>query len=112
MATKNDETRIAAEIVSVLPAGIARACSGDREAIRFSVSAPGLKLRSIVLSRASLRRLIDDPARAIKIEYLQRDLVQSAGRRAEFRYPRLTRAVSAAKARRAFPLSLPIASVV
>lgn len=112
MAMKNDETRIAAEIVSVLPAGIARACSGDRETIRFAVSAEGLKLRSIVLRRESLRRLLDDPARAIKIEYLQRDLIRSAGRRAEFCYPRVTRPVAATSRRRAFPLKLPIASMV
>jgi hypothetical protein len=84
----NDETRIAEEIVSVLPAGVARALTSDRETIRYSVRAKGLKLRTIVFLRESLRRLITDPARAIKVEYLQRDLARSAERRGEFRYPR------------------------
>lgn len=83
-----DETRIAEEIVSVLPAGVARALTSDRETIRYSVRAKGLKLRTIVFIRESLRRLITDPARAIKVEYLQRDLARSANRRGEFRYPR------------------------
>lgn len=89
-----EETRIAEEIVSVLPAGsVVRACSDDRDALRFTISAGALKLRSVVFDRESLRRLQLDPARAVKVEYLQRDLVSSAARRAEFRYPRLSRLV-------------------
>jgi hypothetical protein len=83
-----DETRLAEEIVSVLPTGVARALSTDRQAIRYAVRAKGLKLRTIVFIRESLRRLIDDPLRAIKVEYLQRDLMQNAGRRGDFQYPR------------------------
>lgn len=90
--TTVEETRIAEEIISVLPAGsVARACSDDQGSLRFTVSNASLKLRTVVLSRESLRRLKSDPARAVKIEYLQRDLVRSAIRRAEFRYPRLSR---------------------
>ena len=88
---KYDETRIAEEIVSVLPAGLARALSDDRESLRFAVRGTGLKLRSIVFCRQSLRRLVTDPLRAIKIEYLQRDLLRTAGKRSEFRYPRANR---------------------
>ena len=87
-----DELKIANEIISVLPAGsVARTCSDDRDSLRFSISGGGLKLRNIVLDRESLRRLQSDPARAVKIEYLQRDLLRSAIRRAEFRYPRISR---------------------
>lgn len=90
--TAAEETRIAQEIVRVLPAGSAvRICSDDADAVRFTVSATGLKLRSVVFSRESLRRLASDPAAGVKIEYLQRDLL--AGRRAEFRYPRHSRMV-------------------
>jgi hypothetical protein len=96
--TKYDESRIAEEIVSVLPAGVARACSPQRDAIRYTVRAAGMKLETIVLKRSSLRRLIDDPARDIKIEYLKRDLLQSASRRGEFRYPRLSFRTAAAVA--------------
>ena len=101
------ELRVAEEIVSVLPAGsFMRVCSDERDAIRYAVRAKDLKLRLVVFCRASLRRLIDDPAREVKIEYLQRDLAGSARRRGEFRYPRMSsftrslpsRAAAAAKA--------------
>jgi hypothetical protein len=85
---KTDETRMAEEIVSILPAGVARQFSAERDAIRYAVRADGMRLRTIVLSRASLRRLVDDPARDVKVEYLQRDLLEAATRRSEFRYPR------------------------
>jgi hypothetical protein len=85
----NDESRIAEEIVSVLPPGIARACSPEKHTIRYSLRAHGLKLKTIVFHRASLRRLLEDPARKVKVEYLQRDLLEAAQRRSEFRYPRL-----------------------
>jgi hypothetical protein len=95
---RNDELMVAEAIVSVLPGGsVARVCSDDRDSIRFSVRADGLKLRSVILRRESLRRLENDAAAAIKIEYLQRDLLNSASRRAEFRYPRAIRAVAAAR---------------
>ena len=94
--------------MSVLPAGVARACSPDRNSVRFSVRAVGMKLRTIVFKRSSLRRLADDPQRDIKIEYLQRDLLASAERRAEFRYPRLTGAAKLLPVR----FGLPIASMV
>lgn len=83
-----DETTIAEKIVSILPDGVARQFSAERETIRYSVRADGLKLRTIVLSRKSLRKLADDPAAAVKIEYLQRDLLATATERREFRYPR------------------------
>jgi hypothetical protein len=88
---KHDETRIAEEILSVLPAGIARALTDDRDSLRFAVRGAGVKLRSIIFCRASLRRLLSDPLRGIKIEYLQRDLLRTAGKRSEFRYPRANR---------------------
>ena len=85
---KNDETRMAEEIVSVLPSGVARELSAERDAIRYAVRADGMKLRTIVLKRASLRKLLEDPQRAVKVEYLQRDLLHAAAQRSEFRYPR------------------------
>ena len=40
--TKNDETRIAEQIVSALPDGtVARVCSDDRQSIRYAVRAKG-----------------------------------------------------------------------
>ena len=97
----NDETKLAQEIVAVLPAGsVARFCSDDAETIRFVVQASDLKLRSVVLNRSSLRKLLSDAARSVKVEYLQRDLLRSAVRRAEFRYPRLSHVLEAARGRR------------
>jgi hypothetical protein len=88
--TVTDETRIAQEIIGALPAGsVTRLVSDDRDTLRYAVA--GMKLRSIVFNRQSLRKLALDAARAVKIEYLQRDLVRSAKKRAEFRYPRLSR---------------------
>jgi hypothetical protein len=106
----NDESRIAEQIVSVLPADIVRACSPEKHTIRYSVRTEGMKLKTIVFDRASLRRLLDDPARAVKVEYLQRDLLESASRRNDFRYPRLH--VHAIMPRRWTPLGLPMASTI
>ena len=96
-----DETRIAEEIVSVLPSGsVARQLCDDRDSLRFVVQSSTLKLRTIVFNRRSLNRLAGDPARAIKLEYLQRDLLRSAIRRGEFRYPRVNRIVTAIRGKR------------
>ncbi len=82
-----DEARLAAEIVSVLQPAAVRACSDDREVIRYAVRGDSLKLRSIVLVREALRRLLSDPAGAVKIDYLKRDLLRAATQRIEYRYP-------------------------
>jgi hypothetical protein len=90
--TTVEENRIAEEILSVLPAGsVARICSDDHDSIRFTVSSVFLKLNTVTLDRESLLRLHSDPDRAVKIEYLQRDILHSAVRRADFRYPRISR---------------------
>lgn len=106
----NDESRIAEEIVSVLPADIVRACSPDKHTIRYSVRADGMKLKTIVFSRESLRRLLDDPAREVKVEYLQRDLLHGSARRSEFHYPRLH--IYPLVSRRWAPLGMPLAGMM
>ncbi len=108
MKQKIDEIGIAEEIVGILPAGVAREFSSDRGTIRYAVRAEGMKLRTIVLSRRSLRKLIEDPNRAVKIEYLQRDLQNSAPFRTEFQYPRPVVHLNAVA--RALPLVWPMAS--
>ncbi|HXH39877.1 MAG TPA: hypothetical protein VNN08_14705 [Thermoanaerobaculia bacterium] len=107
-ATKvTDETRLAEEIVGTLDADAVRVCSDDRDSIRFSVRSIGMKLRSIVLHRGALRRLLSDPAGPVKIEYLQRELRRAAGQRVEYAYPRKSVAV-----RRDLPSALkPLAQV-
>ena len=99
--TAIDETRIAQQITSVLPDGaVTRLCTDDAETIRFSVAAPGLKLKTLIFRRDSLSRLAADPAAGVKIEYLQRDILRSAGRRGEFRYPRESRIVRIVRGKR------------
>ncbi|MDQ3282006.1 MAG: hypothetical protein M3Q69_11405 [Acidobacteriota bacterium] len=105
MSRKYDENGIAEQIVGVLPAGVARELSSERDTIRYAVRGEGMKLRTIALNRASLRRLADDPAGAIKIEYLQRDLLDAATQRSEFRYPRPQVHIAA---RKAFVFAQPI----
>jgi len=87
-ATMMDETQLAEEIVSVLPAGAIRVCSAQREDIRYAVRGRSIRMRMIVLQRAALRKLLRDRDGLVKIEYLQRDLLRSIGVRKEFVYPR------------------------
>lgn len=89
MMRKTDETKLADEIVGVLDPAVVRVCSEVRDAIRYAVRGKSLKLRSILLRRDALRKLLTDPARSVKIEYLKRDLLRAAMHRLEFRYPRL-----------------------
>ena len=89
MSTKAiDETKLAEEIVGVMGSEVVRVCSDDRESLRFSIRSAALKLRSIVLNRASLRRLLLDPLGEVKIAYLKRDLRRAAQQRAEYVFPR------------------------
>lgn len=83
-----DETKLAEQIVGAVGVEVVRVCSDDRETFRFAIRSAALKLRLIVLSRAALKRLLLDPIRDIKVEYLQRDLRRAARQRAEFVYPR------------------------
>ena len=82
-----DETKLAEEIVSVLDARVVRVCSDDRDNVSFAVRG-AVKLRSVVLGRAALRRLLHDRDGAVKIEYLQRDLLRSVDQRSEYVFPR------------------------
>jgi hypothetical protein len=88
-ATKTtEETKLAEQIVGTLDADAVRVCSDDRDSIRFAIRSAGMKLRSIVLRRWALRRLLSDPAGPVKIEYLQRELRSAASHRVEYAYPR------------------------
>lgn len=89
MATLNmDEAKLAAEIVSVLDPAALRACTPEREVIRYAVREKSLKLRTIVFDRSALRRLLQTRDGAVKIEYLKRDLLRATMNRVEYRYPR------------------------
>jgi hypothetical protein len=111
MTTKrNDESRIADEIVSVLPAGVARACSPEHGSLRYAVRGEGIKLRTIVLNRRSLRRLSEDPVRDVKIEHLQRELLEAAAHRAEFCYPR-PHVAPGYHSKKLFSFNLPLVSL-
>jgi hypothetical protein len=92
-----NELQLAEEIVSVLPRYTLGPRSEEGEAIRYTVRGWSLKLRSITLSRKSLKGLLRDSAGSVKIEYLKRDLLRSADHRADYRYPR-----TSVRARRSF----------
>ena len=83
-----DETKLAEEIVGVVGQEVVRVCSDDRESLRFAVRSAAMKLRSIVLNRASLRRLLLDPLGEVKIAYLKRDLRRASLQRSEYVFPR------------------------
>ena len=83
-----DETKLAEEIVKAVGEEVVRVCSDDRESLRFAVRSVAMKLRSIVLNRASLRRLLLDPLGEVKIAYLKRDLRRAAAQRTEYVFPR------------------------
>lgn len=84
--------RLAQKIVGVLSTIAMRVeCKTDRADICYVVRSRSLKLRSIVLSRASLERLLTATNGLVKIEYLKRDLLRMAVQRAEYRYPRRAR---------------------
>ena len=96
----SSEQEIAREVLSALPTGAARLVCDDDESLRYSVNAPGLKLKSVVFRKESLRALQSDPAREVKLEYLARDIVRSARRRADYSYPHATRFSLRLKSRR------------
>ncbi len=84
-----DETKLAELIVGVLPEGsVVRVCSDDRESLRYAVRDGKLKLRSVILRRASLRRLLTDPVGSVKLEHIQREVRQAATQSKEYSYPR------------------------
>src|SRR5437870_4494051 len=82
-----DEAKLAAEIVSVLAPATLRACSSERNVIRYVVRDKFLKLRAVVFHRDALRRLLDAGDGAVKIDYLKRDLLRAKTNRVEYRYP-------------------------
>lgn len=88
MISSANEAALAEEIVSVLTHAAQRVYSEWEDAIRYAVRGTRLKLRSIILNRAALRRLLRDSSRGVKVEYLKRDLLRCAVQAAEFRYPR------------------------
>ena len=90
MRTRGDSSeRLAAAIVGVLSVMAMRVeCATERVNICFAVRSQRLKLRSIVLNRAALRRLLTATNGVVKIEYLKRDLLRMARHRVEYRYPR------------------------
>jgi hypothetical protein len=88
LSNSASEVALAEEIVSVLMFAAQRVYSEWEDAIRYAVRGTRLKLRSIILNRAALRRLLRDSSGTVKIEYLKRDLLRCAVQAAEYRYPR------------------------
>lgn len=84
-----DDEQLAESIVGVLSATALRVeCRTDTGDICYAVRSPSLKLRSIVLNRAALSRLLTATDALVKIEYMKRDLLRTAVDEVEYRYPR------------------------
>lgn len=79
--------RLADAIVSVLTAVPQRVECENRGDICYAVRSRSLKLRSIVLNRAALRRLLNATNGVVRIEYLKRDLLRMAIHQTTYRYP-------------------------
>ena len=89
MCNYGDSTeRLAGAIVGVLPSAVPVKCGMDSSAICYAVRSGSLRLRSIILNRSALRRLLTAANGLVKIEHLKRDLLRAAVHRAEYRYPR------------------------
>ena len=80
--------RLAEAIVSVLNSVPQRVECSDRSDICYEIRSRSLKLRSITLNRAALRRLLTATNGVVKIEYLKRDLLRMSVRQTSYRYPR------------------------
>ena len=83
------EMQVAKEVVAPLAeCGRMECVTAEDGTIRCRLrGAPEWKLCSVVFSSEGLRRLAGDPDRAVKIEYLQRDIARTARFRSEYRYP-------------------------
>ncbi len=81
-------TEMARLILGVIPTQV-EVHSEDRNVIRYRIRRGfGWKLSRVVFSKASLLALAKDPKRDVKIEYLRRDIMNTADRRTEYKYPR------------------------
>lgn len=82
------EFEVAAKILGVLPPDSVAFDRDDGRLLHYRIEGPASwRLRSVVFAKESLRRLVDDPAAEVKIDYLQRDLLRAAGSRRDFVYP-------------------------
>lgn len=88
MTREHCVTTLAEEIVSVLAPDIRRVGTLDARTVRYEIDDRSVRLRSIILGREALRRLLRDVHRAVKVEYLKRDLLRCAIHSIEYRYPR------------------------
>ena len=86
-----DEMELVRELIAPISSeGAAERVHESEDVISVSVRRmSGWKLRCIVFSREALQKLLSDPLRAVKVDYLKRDLLRSVSRREEFRYPRV-----------------------
>lgn len=85
MATETTlEMEVAEAVLEPLPQ---QTWTEDAETIRFRIRKPGWKLSSVIFSKRALRKLLSDPNREVKLEYLRRDIARLARSRREYRYP-------------------------
>jgi hypothetical protein len=81
------------ELASLLLRSMGKAADGatvmeDDATVQFRLpDRPGRKLASVIFGKASLRKLLSDPAGAVKLDYLKRDLQRAMMERRVFRFP-------------------------
>lgn len=83
----DDCVDVATRIMEVLPFDSFELDSVDSETVRYRITLSNWSLRTVVFFKKSLRRLAADAGRAVKIEYLRRDLLWATRSRRSFVYP-------------------------
>lgn len=81
--------RLALDILEPMTLGqLPELVQEDSQSLRFRIRRRlGWRLRTVVFSKRALENLEVDPARDVKVDYLQRDMARMAPSRAEYRYP-------------------------
>lgn len=87
--TMTEEATFAEELLRNLPeTSGSELVSEDNQSVRFRVRRAGWKLATVVFSRQALRKLLIDPVREVKAEYIRRDILRAGARRTAYVYPR------------------------
>jgi hypothetical protein len=84
---QTDEMMIAEQLLRrIAPESGELVCHDDR-VVAFRVRKDGWRLSKLIFSKESLRKLVHDPLQRLKLDWLVRDIAQSAVRRQSYVYP-------------------------
>ena len=85
--TVTEEMMMAEQIIAMLAPRSVQLLCDDGNLIAFVIQKDGWKLERVIFSRSALQKLLSDPQRRIKGEYLAHDIKRSAARRKSYVYP-------------------------